>query len=64
MARAVASKPGREDWIRVRLQGGVAEPLLKGSGAISTALNADGLVKIPLDAEGLAAGESVEVALL
>ncbi|HEY3449164.1 MAG TPA: gephyrin-like molybdotransferase Glp [Myxococcales bacterium] len=64
LARSVASKPGREDWVRVALRDGVAEPLLKGSGAISTALRADGLVCIPLDAEGLAAGSEVEVALL
>lgn len=64
LARSVASKPGREDWVRVSLAGGVAEPLLKGSGAISTALRADGLVCIPLDDEGLAAGAEVEVALL
>lgn len=64
LARAVASKPGREDWVRVALRDGVAEPLLKGSGAISTALRADGLVCIPLAAEGLAAGDEVEVALL
>lgn len=64
LARSVASKPGREDWVRVAVKDGVAEPLLKGSGAISTALRADGLVCIPLDAEGLAAGSEVEVALL
>ncbi|MGC4116624.1 MAG: molybdopterin-binding protein [Myxococcales bacterium] len=64
LSRSVASKPGREDWVRVALRDGVAEPLLKGSGAISTALRADGLVCIPLDAEGLAAGSEVEVALL
>ena len=64
LARSVASKPGREDWVRVSLADGVAEPLLKGSGAVSTALRADGLVCIPLDAEGLAAGAEVEVALL
>jgi molybdopterin molybdotransferase len=62
MARAVASKPGREDWVRVALRDGQAEPLLKGSGAISTVLRADGLVCIPLDSEGLAAGDEVEVA--
>ena len=64
LSRAVASKPGREDWIRVELREGVAQPLLKGSGAISTALHADGLVCIPLEAEGLAKGDVVEVALL
>ncbi len=63
LSRAVASKPGREDWVRVRLTSGVAEPLLKGSGAVSTALAADGLVRIPLESEGLASGEDVEVAL-
>ena len=63
LARPVASKPGREDWVRVALRDGIAEPLLKGSGAISTASMADGLVPIGLDSEGLAAGEEVEVRL-
>ena len=63
LSRAVASKPGREDYLRVTLSDGVAAPLLKGSGAISTVLHADGLVRIPLDVEGLSAGEAVEVLL-
>jgi molybdopterin molybdotransferase len=63
LARSVASKPGREDWVRVSLRDGIAHPLLKGSGAFSTALQADGLVPIPLASEGFAAGEEVEVRL-
>jgi molybdopterin molybdotransferase len=61
LSRPVASKPGREDYVRVRLAGDLAEPLLKGSGALSTVLLADGLVRIPLDCEGLLAGEEVDV---
>jgi molybdopterin molybdotransferase len=63
LARSIPSKVGREDWIRVALRDGRAEPLLKGSGAVSTVLWSDGLVRIPLEAEGVAAGDEVEVML-
>jgi molybdopterin molybdotransferase len=68
LARNVASKPGREDYVRVRVtesEHGMAraEPLLGGTAALSTVLLADGLVRIPLEREGLAAGEEVEVLL-
>lgn len=61
MGRTVASKPGREDYVRVVVEDGVAQPILGGSGALSTVLRADGLVRIPLDQEGVAEGEEVEV---
>ena len=66
LARALASAPGREDFYRVRLEeiGGErhAVPLLGKSALISTLARADGLVRVPLDAEGLEAGEMVECA--
>jgi molybdopterin molybdotransferase len=67
LAAAVVSTPGREDYLRARLEPG--EPLptvhaLKGkSVAISTIARADGLVRIPLSTEGLAAGSEVDVIL-
>jgi molybdopterin molybdotransferase len=63
--RNVASKQGREDFIRVRLQTDgndlVAEPIFGESGLISTLVHADGLVRIDRHAEGLYRGEQVEV---
>jgi molybdopterin molybdotransferase len=68
LSRNIASTAGREDYIRVilRREGEevIAEPVLGKSGLISTMVNAAGLVKIPLQTEGLLAGEMVDVRLL
>ncbi|MDR7434979.1 MAG: molybdopterin molybdotransferase MoeA [Armatimonadota bacterium] len=65
MGRRIASAPGREDYLRVMLEerGGElwAIPLLGKSGLISTMVKADGLVRVPLEREGLEVGEPVEV---
>jgi molybdopterin molybdotransferase len=59
------SQAGREDWIAVRLQRENdktwAEPVFGKSNLIFTLARADGLVRIPPDATGLAAGENVDV---
>lgn len=61
------SQAGREDWIPVKLlagEGGYqAEPVFGKSNLIFTLSRADGLVRILPDANGLAAGELVEVYL-
>lgn len=63
----IPSQAGREDWVAVRLvqmEGEVlAEPLFGKSNLIFTLVRADGMVCIPMDATGLAAGERVEVFL-
>lgn len=65
LSQNVASQPGREDYIRVRLvevNGDLlAEPLPGKSGAIFTLVSADGLVCIPASAEGLDEHTEVEV---
>ena len=67
LSRNLASTPGREDFIRVHLQSEGetvwAEPVLGKSGLISTMVKADGLLRIPLNIEGLEKGELVEVLL-
>jgi molybdopterin molybdotransferase len=67
MAINVASLTGREDYLPVRLQRSngdmVAEPVFGRSNLIFTLVRADGLVRIPPEATGLAAGERVEVQL-
>ena len=64
----LASQAGREDWVAVRLQdraeGCVAEPIFGKSNLIFTLARAEGLVRIPPDANGLSAGEIVEVYLI
>lgn len=64
----VASYPGREDFVPVRLttRGGVlwAEPLFGKSNLIYTIAHADGILRVPLDLAGLYANDLVTVRLL
>ncbi len=69
LTRNISSKGGREDYIRVKLYKNLdgvlmAEPVLGESGLIFTLTEADGLVCIPQNAEGIMAGEEVGVNLL
>jgi len=69
LSRNLASKPGREDYVRVRLeerQGEppLAHPLLGKSGLLRTMLQADGLLRIPADEEGLTAGTMTDIRLI
>jgi molybdopterin molybdotransferase len=63
----IASQAGREDWIPVRLTAGetgiLAEPVFGKSNLIFTLVRADGMLRIPPDANGIGAGEIVEVYL-
>ncbi len=63
LARNIASATGREDYIQVRLEDGAAIPVFGKSNLIFTLIRADGMLKIPLDVGGLAAGAQVEVVL-
>ena len=68
MSRKVASKLGRRDFIRVKIEetaeGYLAVPLRAGgSGIVSSMVNADGMVEIPENVEGINEGERVRVAL-
>jgi molybdopterin molybdotransferase len=69
------SQAGREDWWPVRLifppltekvqgEGILADPIFGKSNLIFTLAFADGLLRIPPDATGLSAGETVEVLLI
>lgn len=68
LRRSLASAPGREEFVAVRLilEGGQAwaEPVLGKSGLLRPLVQADGLLRIPLEKDGMGAGEVVEVSLL
>lgn len=68
LTRSVASRSGREDYLLVHLftEGDetYAEPLLGKSGLLHPLVRAHGLAVIPLEEEGKAAGEAVQVMLL
>jgi molybdopterin molybdotransferase len=67
-ARNIPSVAGREDYVRVKLENrnGTlwAHPVFGKSGSISNLVNADGLMKIGMDDEGLEEGEEGEVILI
>ncbi|HTX26790.1 MAG TPA: molybdopterin biosynthesis protein [Streptosporangiaceae bacterium] len=68
LARELASPPGMDDWVRVRLGsvGGslVATPLPRGAGVLTSLVRADGLLVVPAGVDGHRAGSSVPVELL
>ena len=67
LAKNIASESGREDYVATRLtdrDGDLwAEPVFGKSNLIFTLVNADGVLKVPLNANGLEAGVLVEVRL-
>jgi molybdopterin molybdotransferase len=73
LATNVDSQPGREDYVRVTLarresadgSGAslLAHPIPAKSAAIFSLVRADGMIRVPLEAEGLEAGTEVEVIL-
>lgn len=64
----IPSVSGREDYVRVRLEekNGIlwAHPIFGKSGAILNLVNANGLLKIAMNEEGLEEGEEAEVILI
>jgi molybdopterin molybdotransferase len=69
LSRNTASRPGREDYIRVRLTPRpddlpLAEPVSGLSGLLRTLLASHGLVRIDEQREGLDEGSLVDVLLL
>lgn len=67
VGRNVASKQGREDYVRVRFERSehadlpFAQPVLGPSGLLRTLVEADGLVRIPAGDEGLYEGRKIKV---
>lgn len=67
LSRSLASASGREEYIRVKLRREqeklYADPILGKSGLLAPMVEADGLLRIPLESEGIAAGIEVDVYL-
>jgi molybdopterin molybdotransferase len=61
LAENIPSSKGREDYVRVRMEGGKAIPLFGKSGLLNTLVQSEGMVRIPSGSEGLEAGEIVKV---
>jgi molybdopterin molybdotransferase len=67
VSQNIASESGREDYVPARLEltaeGLIAIPVFGKSNLIYTLINADGIIKVPINKNGLEAGEWVEVGL-
>ncbi len=65
VSKNIPSESGREDYVPAKLQetssGLTATPVFGKSNLIYTLVNADGLMKVPLNSAGLEAGDWVEV---
>jgi molybdopterin molybdotransferase len=64
----LSSQTGREDWIAVGLENAGSEtwavPVFGKSNLIFTLVRADGVIRIHPDANGISAGELVDVYLI
>lgn len=63
--QALPSRPGMEERIRVKLgevgKTLIAVPLPRGAGTVTSLSRADGIIRVPADAEGLPAGKPAPV---
>ncbi len=67
-ARKINSKLGSEEFLRVKIGrvGGrlIATPLPGGAGSITSITEADGIIRVPTNVEGINAGETLRAELL
>ncbi len=63
LAENIPSQRGREEYVRVRVENGIASPFFGKSGLLNTLVKSDGLICIPAGYEGLEKGSEVEVIL-
>ncbi|WP_010477028.1 molybdenum cofactor synthesis domain-containing protein [Thermococcus zilligii] len=63
LAHKVFSVKGRRQFLPVKIEGEKAVPIMKGSGAVTSFVEASGFIEIPETVEILEAGEEVEVTL-
>jgi molybdopterin molybdotransferase len=65
--RNIDTKSGRDDYIRVTCSRSgekwIATPILGKSGLISTMVEADGVIKVDMNTEGIYEGETIKVLL-
>ena len=61
LGQNVPSSKGREDYVRVAVQNGIATPLFGKSGLLNTLVRSTGVLRVPAESEGLETGTLVEV---
>lgn len=63
LKESIPSDPGKDEYVRVRIEEGHVIPIFGKSGLINTLSASDGLVRVPVGSEGFEAGEHVRVIL-
>jgi molybdopterin molybdotransferase len=63
IGKRIVSSSGRQQFLTVRIEDGVAHPVYKHSGAITSMANADGYIILPVNLDVIEEGEKVEVTL-
>ena len=66
LSRNLPSKPGREDYVRIRLEERdgrppLAHPVLGKSGLLRTIVQAHGLARIPAESEGFYENDLIDI---
>jgi molybdopterin molybdotransferase len=64
MGKRIVSSSGREQFLTVAVEDGVAIPVFKKSGDITSMANADGYIILPVNLDVVEEGEEVTVTLL
>lgn len=68
LSKRVMSTLKYEEFVRVKLglinNQYVATPIKRGAGTITTLVNADGIIRVPQNVEGIEEGEKVDIELL
>ena len=68
LSKSVMSTLKYEEFVRVKLglinNEYVATPIKRGAGTITTLVNADGVIRVPQNVEGINEGEKVDIELL
>ncbi len=67
LSRNIESASGRDEYVRVKLNEKgdtlIAEPIFGKSGLLSTLVEADGLIRVDMNTEGLYQGQKIKVLL-
>jgi molybdopterin molybdotransferase len=63
LAENVPSVRGREDYVRVAVENGIATPVFGKSGLLNTLVRSTGVIRVPAGSEGIETGTRVEVIL-
>ncbi|MFW9817521.1 MAG: gephyrin-like molybdotransferase Glp [Candidatus Thorarchaeota archaeon] len=64
MGKRMVSSSGRKQFLTVRLDKGIAYPVFKHSGAITSMAQADGYIMLPVNLDVIEENEEIEVTLL